>query len=73
MRAITDCNGLTTFITREETKLFHKIDMEKFVALNTLNERDHYLAEEMYKRNVLQKVKKEHTVGYKVYPQKTSV
>ena len=69
MRAIRDCNGLTTFINRDETRLFHKIDMEKFVALNTLTEREHYLAEELYKRNVLQKVDKESTIGYKVYPQ----
>lgn len=73
MRAIRDCNGLTTFINRDETRLFNKIDMAQFMDLNTLSEREHHLAEEMHKRNVLQKVQKEHKVGYKVYPQKTQI
>lgn len=71
MRAIRDANGLTTFISRDEARVFNKIDLENFVALNTLSEREHHLAEELYRRNVLQKVDKESTVGYKIYPQKT--
>jgi len=71
MRAVRDINGLTTFINRDEARIFNKIDMENFVSLNTMSERDHHLAEEMHKRNVLQKVEKDHTVGYKIYPQKT--
>ena len=70
MRAIKDANGLTTFISRDETCLFNKIDMENFVDLNTLSEREHHLAEEMHKRNVLQKIQKDHKVGYKTFPQK---
>ena len=73
MRAIRDANGLTTFISRDETSLFNKIDLARFMDLNTLSEREHHLAEEMHKRNVLQKVQKEHKVGYKVYPQKTQI
>ena len=73
MRAIRDSNGLTTFINRDETRLFNKIDMAQFMDLNTLSEREHHLAEEMHKRNVLQKVQKEQKVGYKVYPQKTQI
>jgi hypothetical protein len=71
MRAVRDMNGLTTLINRDEARVFNKIDLENFVSVNTLSERDHFLAEEMYKRNVLQKVEKEHSVGYKIYPQKT--
>lgn len=70
MRAVKDGNGITTFISRDETRLFNKMDMEHFLDLNTLSERDHHLAEEMHKRNVVQKVQKDNKVGYKVYPQK---
>lgn len=73
MKAVRDMNGLTTFISRDETRLFNKIDMENFVDLNTLSEREHHLAEEMHKRNVLQRVQKDHRVGYKTYPQKTKL
>ena len=44
--------------------------MEKFVDVNTLNERDLYIAEEMYKKNVLRKVRKGTKVGYKTFKQK---
>lgn len=71
MRAVRDMHGLTTLINRDEARVFNKIDMENFVSVNTLSEREHHLAEEMHKRNVLQKVEKEHSVGYKIYPQKT--
>jgi len=73
MKAVKCKNGIVTLISSDEARLFNKIDMTNFIDLNTLSERECHLAEELYKRNVLHKVKKEHKVGYKIYPQKHQV
>ena len=44
--------------------------MEGFIDVNTLNERELYIAEEMYKRDVIRKVRKGESIGFKTYPQK---
>lgn len=73
MRAVKCKRGNLSLISRDEARLFNKIDFDQFCDINTLSERDFFIAEEMYKKNVLRKVRKENKIGYKVYPQKTSV
>lgn len=73
MRAIIGKNGILSIIGRDEGRLFRKIDFDKFCDINTLSERDQYIAEELYKKNLLKKVRKENKVGYKIYPQKNIV
>lgn len=73
MKSVRDINGLVTFISRDEARLFNKIDLENIVYLNTLSERDQHLADEMHKRNVLTKVTRESNVGYKIAAQKQKI
>jgi len=47
--------------------------MERFVDVNTLSERELHLAEELYKRDVLNKVRKGDKIGYKTYTQKKKI
>ena len=70
MRAVKDKNKYLNLISSTEAKLFNKIDLTGFVNVNSLDEREQYIAEEMYKKDVLQKITKGEQVGYKIYPQK---
>ena len=70
MRAVKDKNKYLNLISSTEARLFNKVDLSGFVSVNTLDEREQYIAEELYKKDVLQKVKKGEQVGYKIYPQK---
>ena len=73
MRAVKGKNNFLSLINNPETALFNKCDMEKFVDLNTLSERELYIAEELYKRDVLNKVRKGEKIGYKTYIQKQKI
>jgi hypothetical protein len=73
MRAVRGKNGILSLINRDEARLFNKTDLENFLDINNLTERDTFIAEDLYKRNVLRKVRKENRVGYKIYPQKTQL
>ena len=73
MRAGKDKNKYLNLISSTEAKLFNKIDLTGFVNVNSLDEREQYIAEEMYKKDVLQKVTKGEKVGYKIYPQKEKI
>ena len=73
MRAVKDKNKYLNLISSTEAKLFNKIDLTGFVNVNSLDEREQYIAEEMYKKDVLQKVTKGEKVGYKIYPQKEKI
>lgn len=70
MKAVKCKNGSLSLLNRDEASLFNKADMINFLDISTLNERECYIAEEMYKRNVLRKVKKGESIGYKIHPQK---
>jgi hypothetical protein len=70
MRAVKDKNKYLNLISSTEARLFNKVDLSGFVSVNSLDEREQYIAEELYKKDVLQKVKKGEQVGYKIYPQK---
>tara|TARA_B110000444_G_scaffold250498_1_gene277024 strand:+ start:1032 stop:1256 length:225 start_codon:yes stop_codon:yes gene_type:complete len=74
MKAVKCKDGHLSFISSLESQLFNKIDFDKFLDINTLDERTLHIAEEMYKQNVIRKITtKEGKVGYKTYPQKTQV
>ena len=70
MRAVKGKNNILSLINNPETSFFNKLNMEGFIDVNTLNERELYIAEEMYKRDVIRKVRKGESIGFKSYPQK---
>ena len=70
MRAVKGKNKILSLINNPESSFFNKLNMEGFINVNTLNERELYIAEEMYKKNVIRKVRKGESIGYKIYPQK---
>ena len=73
MRAVKGKNKILSLINNPESSFFNKLDMEGFINVNTLNERELYIAEEMYKKDVIKKVRKGEKVGYKTYPQKETL
>lgn len=73
MKAVKDKNKYLNLISSTEAKLFNKINLTGFVGVNTLNEREQYIADELYKKDVLQKIQKGEQVGYKIYPQKEKI
>jgi|TARA_B110000211_G_C13548476_1_gene322544 hypothetical protein len=73
MRAIRGKNKVLSLLSRDEATLFNKIDLNNFLDINTLDERTNHIAEELYKRNVINKIRKENKVGYEIYPQKDTL
>jgi len=69
MRAVKGKDGYLCLLSRDETALFNNVDMMEFLDISNLDERTHHLAEEMYKKNTLRKVRRGDRVGYKIYPQ----
>ena len=73
MRAVKDKNNYLNFISTLENRVFNKIDLSGFLSVNSMDEREFYIAEEMYKKDILQKDTKGEELGYKIYPQKTKL
>jgi hypothetical protein len=73
MKAVKGKNNILCLINNPETSFFNKCDLQTFIEVNTLNEREQYIANELYKRDVLQKVRKGDKVGYKTYTQKQKI
>ena len=73
MKAVKGKNQILCLINNPETSFFNKCDLQKFIDVNTLNEREQYIANELYKRDVLKKVRKGDKVGYKTYTQKQKI
>jgi hypothetical protein len=74
MKAVKCKDGHLSFISSNDARLFNKIDFDRFLDINTLDEGTLHQCEEMYKQNVIRKITtKEGKVGYKIYPQKTEV
>ena len=55
MKAVKDKNDYLNLISSSESRLFNKVDLQGFTGVNTLDEREQYIAEELYKKDVLQK------------------
>jgi hypothetical protein len=73
MRAIRGKNKVLSLLSRDEATLFNKIDLNNFLDINTLDERTNHIAEELYKRNVINKIRKENKVGYEINPKKDTL
>ena len=63
-------NEYLSLISSTESRIFNKVDLQGFTGVNTLDEREQYVAEELFKKDVLQKIRKGADIGYKTYPQK---
>lgn len=67
MRAVKGKNQKLSLISSLEARLFNKIEEDGFIDLNSMSERDNYLADDLYKRDILKKVKRDNTIGYKIF------
>ena len=70
MKAVKGKHDFLSLISSSESRIFNKVDLQGFTGVNTLNEQEQYVAEELYKKDVLQKIQKGAYIGYKTYPQK---
>jgi hypothetical protein len=70
MKAVKGKNEYLSLISSTESRIFNKVDLQGFTGVNTLDEREQYVAEELFKKDVLQKIRKGADIGYKTYPQK---
>lgn len=70
MRAVKGKDNLLSFLHSHEARIFNLIELNDFLDMRKLSERDLYIAEELFKKNVIQKINKGDTVGYKVYQQR---
>ena len=73
MKAVKGKDGRLTFISRESAAMFNNIDMARFLDISTLTERENYIAEELYKQDILQKITRDDTIGYQIYPQQQKI
>ena len=73
MRAVKDKYGNLQFMDRAQTALFNKADLNNFLDISTLSERDLHICEDLHKRNILQKIKKGHSLGYRTYAQRSII
>lgn len=71
MRAVTGKDGILAMVTREEAGLYNQADFDGFLPVQRLQERQAHIAEELYKKNIFQKITRGDQVGYTTYPQKT--
>jgi hypothetical protein len=70
MKAVKGKNEYLSLISSTESRIFNKVDLQGFTGVNTLDEQEQYVAEELFKKDVLQKIRKGADIGYKTYPQK---
>jgi len=67
VRAVKGKNEKLSLISSQEAKIFNKIEEDGFVDLNSMSERENFLADDLYKRDILKKVKRDNTIGYKIF------
>ena len=70
MRAVKGKNKILSLISLEEARIFNKVEMAGVLNISNLTEREQAIANDLYVKNVLQKVRKNDYVGYKIYPQR---
>jgi hypothetical protein len=75
MRAVRGKNQVLSLISTQESKLYDLIELQGFLPITGLSERDAHLAENLYKQNVVKRVRKQNQPGYVTYEsqQKTSI
>jgi len=69
MKTVRNRHGFSTLVGSLEVPIYHKVERQGFVPVNTLNEREQYLARGMHEKDVLQKTQKAGVDGYALYPQ----
>ena len=67
MRAVNRKNKKLSLISSLEAKVFNKIEEDGFVEVNSMSERENFLADDLYKRDILKKVRRDNTIGYKIF------
>ncbi len=67
MRAVNGKNKKLSLISSLEAKVFNKIEEDGFVEVNSMSERENFLADDLYKRDILKKVRRDNTIGYKIF------
>lgn len=67
MRAVKGKNNQLSLISKPQVKILNMIEADGFVSCSSLDERDAYVAEELYQQNIIKKVRKNGDVGYKTY------
>jgi len=67
MRAVKCKNNHISLISKPEAKIYAMIEADGFISCDSLDERDSFVAEELYKQNILKKVRKNNCMGYKTY------
>lgn len=73
MRAVKTANGHTTFLSSQENRIFRKCETEGFCQVNTLTEREQYIASEMYKKGILVRAQKSNNKAYEIAQQVTQL
>lgn len=73
MRAVLAKNGILCLLTRDESAMYGRAEMEGKLYCNQLTERENHIADELYKKNVFFKTHKGKGIGYKIYPQKQRI
>lgn len=69
MRAIKNKRGELSMSTREEHRIYNTVKMQKFLDASELSERETHWAEELRKRDILQRGRLKGKVGYRVWPE----
>ena len=67
MRAVNGKNKKLSLISSLEAKVFNNIEEDGFVEVNSMSERENFLADDLYKRDILKKVRRDNTIGYKIF------
>lgn len=67
MRVLKGKNNQISIISRPESKIITMIQADGFVPCDSLDERDLYVAEELYQKNLIKKVRKNNCIGFKTY------
>ena len=67
MRAVNGKNKKLSLISSLEAKVFNKLEEDGFVEVNSMSERENFLADDLYKRDILRKVRRDNTIGYKIF------
>lgn len=67
MRAVRGKNQVLSLIGSQESKLYDLIELKGFLPAVGLSERSAHLAENLYKQNIIKKVRKQSQLGYTTY------
>lgn len=67
MRALKGKHGFLGIATSQEYELYSRINFDGFMQINEMDEHQAHMADELYKRNLLRKVRRGTNVGYSTY------